>query len=77
MSRVRQLALNWLARADADEQSAITQSVPELVKESLLAWAQTRRNCAWELMAVLQAAEKENPAMAGLSPPQIADRESA
>ena len=71
MSRVRQLAVNWLARADADEQSAITQSAPELVKESLLAWAQTRRNCAWELMAVLQAAEKESPVINRPSPVEL------
>ena len=78
MSRVRQLALNWLAQADADERSAITQPAPELVKESLLAWARTRRNCAWELMALLQTPlVKENPAAAGSVSAPFADRQSA
>jgi hypothetical protein len=76
MSRIRQLALNWIAQADADEQSAITQPAPERVKESLLAWARTRRNCAWELIATLQTMpEKENPSEEGPSTLST-DRES-
>lgn len=60
MNPIRQLALNWIAQADEDEKAAITPLVPELVKESLLAWTRVRRNCAWELMARLQTTpEKE------------------
>lgn len=76
MSRIRQLALNWLDRADEDQQDAARASLPASVCQSLRDWASTRTNCAVELMRVLQEQEKENPAEAGIPAPVTADRQS-
>lgn len=63
MSRVRQLALSWKERADADARAA-RHYAP--VGEVLAAIAQTRRNDAWELMQLLKEMEKENPSEEGI-----------
>lgn len=57
MNRFRQLALSWKERADADARAA-RHYAP--VGEVLAAIAQTRRNDAWELMQVLNAADAEH-----------------
>jgi hypothetical protein len=62
MSRLRQLALNWLAQADEDRQDAGRSCYAEAVCQSLRDWAATRTNCAVELMRVLQEQEKDPPA---------------
>lgn len=76
MSRVRQLALNWLDQAEEDRKDAARSSLPASVCQSLRDWAATRTNCAVELMRVLQEMEKENPALAGIPSPVTTDRES-
>lgn len=76
MSRIRQLALNWLDQADEDQQDAALRGLSESVCQSLRDWASTRTNCAVELMRVLQELEKENPAEAGIPSPVTTDRES-
>ena len=58
MSRVRQLALTWQERADVDARAA-RHYAP--VGEVLAAIAQTRRNDAWELLQLLNAADAEHP----------------
>ncbi|MDS4070217.1 MAG: hypothetical protein RKO24_11420 [Candidatus Competibacter sp.] len=66
MSRLRQLALNWEHRAADD---AAVAGRHELVCDEFRAIAQTRRNCAWELLRVLSELEKESPADGGVSAP--------
>ena len=77
MSRIRQLALNWLDQADTDRRDAARSAYAESVCQSLRDWAAARTNCAVELMRVLQEQEKENPAEAGIPAPVTADHESA
>ncbi len=62
MSKLRQLAITWQKRADADAQSARTH---ETVRQELAAIAQTRRNDAWELLRVLDTQEQESPLNGG------------
>lgn len=79
MSRIRQLALNWLDQADEDQQDAAQRGLSESVCQSLRDWASTRTNCAVELIRVLyeqEKQEKENPAKAGIPSPVTTDRES-
>ena len=76
MSRIRQLALNWLDQAEEDRRDAARSSLPAAVCKSLRDWASTRTNCAVELIRVLQEQEKENPAEAGIPSPVTADRQS-
>ena len=66
MSRLRQLALEWNRRADEDAAVARTY---DLMRDELRMIAQTRRNCAWELLRVLSEMEKDCPADAGVSAP--------
>lgn len=64
------LAQGWAERARADLEIAAGQP---------LLWMAgvTRKSCAWELMRLLNAMEKENPLEGGPLPPHDADRESA
>lgn len=65
-----ELANEW------EERAAVDLSDPRARPMRAVAGA-TRKNCAWELMRILRAMEKENPSEDGLIPPQDADRESA
>ena len=69
-SALKSLAQEWAERAQADLE--VSTGRP-------LRWVAgaARKNCAWELMRVLRAMEKENPSEDGLIPPHDADRESA
>ncbi len=60
MSDLHQLAMDWLAVADADEQDIFTAPMPD-VKNRLRGQVMTRRNCAWELQRLLRQMDKENP----------------
>ena len=73
MSRIRQLALDWQARASQD----LADAKKGALRDVKTAYGLTRRNCAWELIKVLDALDKENPAEAGSLAPTDADRESA
>ena len=76
MILLRQLAMQWLAQADADQRDAAGTRYAESVCQSLRDWASTRTNCAVGLLRVLQEMEKENPLSSGSCSPQNADRES-
>jgi len=58
MTRLHQLARQWQDRAAMDAHAART--TPPLA-EVLAAIAQTRRNDAWELLQLLNAADAEHP----------------
>lgn len=75
MSRLRQLAMQWRAQANADIEAAPRIEPP--IGRDFAVIARTRRNCAWELMRVLNEMEKENPLDGGYPSPHTADRESA
>lgn len=66
MSHLRQLALAWQQRADQDAQEAVRR---EIVGSELRLVAHTRRNCAWELLKMLNELEKESPADGGVGVP--------
>jgi len=59
MSRIRQLALNWLAQAEEEQRDAAGTRYAASVCQSLRDWAATRTNCAVELMRVLQQEQEE------------------
>lgn len=73
--QVRALAANWMLRSRDDEETARRPSAID-IKDSLKMMARTRRNCAWELLRLLNDAEKANPSEEGLTRP-LADRHSA
>lgn len=62
MDRLRQLAMDWEQRADDD--AAVAS-----LRDEFRAIAQTRRNCAWELLKMLNELEKESPADGGVGVP--------
>lgn len=63
---MRQLALDWQQRADQDAEEAAGRVV---VGNELRFIAHTRRNCAWELLKMLNELEKESPADGGVGVP--------
>jgi hypothetical protein len=69
------LAADWMKRSHDDEEMARQRSANNF-KDSLKMMARTRRNCAWELLRLLDDAEKANPSEEGLTRP-LADRQSA
>jgi hypothetical protein len=64
VNRIRQLALEWQQRAVDDATIARRH---ETVRDELRIAAHTRRNCAWELLRILNTLEKENPSEDGPS----------
>lgn len=58
--------MDWEQRAADD---AAVASRHELVRDEFRAIAQTRRNCAWELLKMLNELEKESPAEGGVGVP--------
>ena len=76
MSRIRQLAMDWQAIAEQDASDARRKYGHYMADVQAMS-ARTRRNCAFELMKMLDELEKENPASAGSLPPLNADCESA
>lgn len=64
------LAQGWAERAQADLEIGASRPLRQVA-------GATRKSCAWELMRVLNATEKENPLEGGPLPPHDADRESA
>jgi hypothetical protein len=76
MSRIRQLAMDWQVIADQDASDA-RRKYGHYMPDVQAMQARTRRNCAWELMKMLDELEKENPASAGPLPPLTADAKSA
>ena len=73
--QVRALAAAWMQRSAEDDETARRPSASD-IKDSLKMMARTRRNCAWELLRLLNDAEKANPSEEGLTRP-LADRQSA
>ncbi|GEM_PF-3263058 len=63
MSRIRQLAMAWQAQATDDARDI--GRVPPEIRGERADHAATRRNCAWELLRVLNEMEKENPLEGG------------
>lgn len=71
--------------SDSGRLSALAEKWNEAARADLyrmdspvrLAAGATRKSCAWELLRVLNAMEKENPLEGGPLPPHDADRESA
>lgn len=56
VKKAESLALEWMQRAQMDFDAA--KHYPRIEKE-LRAHAQTRRNCAWELIRLLNQREEE------------------
>ncbi|HOW75566.1 MAG TPA: hypothetical protein PK959_06495 [Candidatus Competibacteraceae bacterium] len=73
--RVKALALEWMRRSRDDDETA-RQPLAKDIQGTLKMMARTRRNCAWELLRMLNDAEKANPSEEGLPRPR-ADGESA
>lgn len=58
MKKAESLALEWMQRAQMDFDAA--KHYPRIEKE-LRAHAQTRRNCAWELIKLLNQQDAKTP----------------
>lgn len=74
MSGIRQLAISW--QRQARDALHDRDRYPEIRSELAIA-ARTQKNCAWELMKILNEMEKENPLNGGPLPPLNADCKSA
>lgn len=72
---LNQLAIDWLAVADADEIDSNAAPM-QSIRDRLCGQVMAKRNCAWELQRLLRQMEKENPPSGG---PLVshADSESA